>query len=152
MDLTNTDEENSQIEDDRVVSWVARWKTWMNICKAAETIGESAPQFILQFVILLIVSGNPISIWDYLWSEYQQSDFWSSMLVGLTTSFLSLIISGGSYIVESPIVINGITFPPYMNLKMVIGNTFAMVFTVTPRLLAFALLISVSTVTMQLFL
>ena len=35
MDLTNTDEENSQIEDNQVVSWVARWKTWMNICKAA---------------------------------------------------------------------------------------------------------------------
>ena len=142
MDLTNTDEENSQIEDDRVVSWVARWKTWMNICKAAETIGESAPQFILQFVILLIVAKNPMLTCDYLWSDYKQAAFWSSMLVVITTSYLSLIICGGSYIVESRIIINGVLFTPYMNLKMTIGNTFAMVFTVTPRLLAFALLIS----------
>ena len=133
--------EGYQLTEDQLQADSA--KTAMNLGKTAETIGESAPQFILQMAILLILSGNPLRAWDYLLDDHQKAGFWSSMLVVLTTSYLSIIWSGGSYIVESKISVGCIYFTPHMTLPMLLGNAFAMIFVATPRLFSLALISSI---------
>ena len=86
-DLIFSDQE--EIEDDQLSEnflLADNAKTYMNLGKTAETVGESAPQFILQLAILLIASENPLFAWDYLMDDFQKAGFWSSMLVVLTTS------------------------------------------------------------------
>ena len=142
VDLIDTDEDLTN-EDDEVTSKRDLMQTYMNLGRVAETFGESAPQFILQLVILLIVAEKPIQSWNHLLCDYESSDkFLSTMLVVLSTSYLSLIFSGGSYIVESCFFINGVFFQPIMTMRMVLVNTLAMIFVVTFRCLAIALMIA----------
>ena len=109
-------------------------KSTFQFIKIFEVTGESMPQAILQTsIVLKNATGGLAGLWTFLVSEFNKNP-WSSTIVVVLSSLLSLVLTGGGMMTESRFVINGCDVTPYHSLAFTMVNTIMMLPVIIPRL------------------
>ena len=109
-------------------------KSTLQIFKIFQCIGESGPQSVLLTSIQMKKATYLSQAWSYLLQDFYHSP-WTSTLVTITLSLLSLVFTSGSLLVESGFVIQGMMITPYHSLFQNLVQTTLMVLVVLPRVL-----------------
>ena len=109
-------------------------KSTLQIFKIFQCIGESGPQSVLLTSIQMKKATHLSQAWSYLIQDFYLSPF-TSTLVTITLSLLSLVFTSGSLMVESGFVIQGIMITPYHSFFQNLVQTTLMVLVVLPRVL-----------------
>ena len=117
-------------------------KSTFQFIKIFEVTGESMPQAILQTsIVLKTATGGLAGLWTFLVSEFNKNP-WSSTIVVVLSSLLSLVLTGGGMMTESRFVINGCDVTPYHSLAFTMVNTILMLPVIIPRLIGYSLVIA----------
>ena len=101
-------------------------KSTLQIFKIFQCIGESGPQSVLLTSIQMKKPSQLRSAWSYLMKDFNHSP-WTSTLITITLSLLSLVFTSGSLMVESGFVIKGIMMTPYHSFSQNLIHTTLMV-------------------------
>ena len=136
------DSEREELEqnEQKTVAQQQQDKTDSQASKIYEVLGESGPQVILQVAILLKSSDDLNSLWNNNLMEDYDKNPWTSTLLVILSSLLSLVLTGGSMMTESFFVINGERIIPYHSLGFTFVNTVLMLPIIIPRLFGISLI------------
>ena len=116
-------------------------KSTFQYFKIFECIGEAGPQSILQTSIIMKRCKTLASIWTYIMKDFHVSPF-KSTLFTILSSLLSLVITGGSMIVELEFNINGESVVPYHSILQSLIHAILMIPLVIPRVIAISIIIA----------
>ena len=128
--------------EQKVAAQQQQEKSEFQFYKIFEVTGESMPQSILQTsIVLKNATGGLAGLWTFLVSEFNKNP-WSSTIVVVLSSLLSLVLTGGGMMTESGFVINGYTVTPYHSLAFTMASTIMMLPVIIPRLIGYSLVIA----------
>ena len=116
-------------------------KSTFQYFKIFECIGEAGPQSILQTSIIMKRCKTLASIWTYIMKDFHVSPL-KSTLFTILSSLLSLVITGGSMIVELEFNINGESVVPYHSILQSLIHAILMIPLVIPRVIAISIIIA----------
>ena len=137
-----TEQRQMEEEEQKVSAQQQEDKSNFQFFKIFEVTGESMSQSILQTSIILKKTiGGLGGLWDFLVTEFNMYP-WSSTIVVVLSSLLSLVLTGGSMMTESVFIINGINLTPYHSLAFTMVNTIMMIPVLIPRLFGYSLIMA----------
>ena len=135
-----TEEKKLEEAEQKAAAKQQQKKSRFQTLKIFEVTGESMPQAILQTSIVLKKATKGLGeLWTFLANEFNL-DLWSSTIVVVLTSLLSLVLTGGGMMTESTFRINGCHVTPYHSLAFTMVNTILMIPIIIPRLFGYSLI------------
>ena len=135
-----TEERELEEAEQKVAAKQQEEKSFFQFFKIFEVTGESMPQAILQTSIILKKATEGLGgLWTKLEDEFNTHP-WSSTIVVVLTSLLSLVLTGGGMMTESNFIINGCGVTPYHSLAFTMVNTILMIPIIIPRLFGYSLI------------